>query len=169
MNKKLDMEEMNAKETKQKRNPVILNHVLFIASGQAGLDGLIVPKTVAQEYQQEPGSLIKKLDMEVINAKERKQKRNPVTLNHVLFIANGQAGLDGQTVLKPVVMDLKQEQEEKPKLRCMKEKIAKATTQKLRNVTSRNVLSIANGQPGTIGALVPKVVEMELGKEAEKF
>ena len=72
MNKKLDMEEMNALERKQKRSPVTFIHALFIASGQAGLDGLIVPKTVAQEYQQEPGSLIKKLDMEVVNAKERK-------------------------------------------------------------------------------------------------
>ena len=142
---------------------------LLIAKGQAGLDGLIVPKTVAQEYQQEPGSLIKKRDMEVMNAKERKQKRNPVTLNHALFIANGQAGLDGQTVLKPVVMDLKQEQEERPKLRCMKEKIVKAIPQKLRNVPSNNVLLIANGQTGTIGVLAPKLVEMELEKEVEKF
>ena len=66
------MEVMNAKETKQKRNPVTLNHALFIASGQAGLDGPIVPKTVAQEYQLEPGSLIKKQDMEEMNAKETK-------------------------------------------------------------------------------------------------
>ena len=45
---------------------------LLIANGQAGLDGLTVPKNVAQEYQQEPGILIKKLDMEVFNAKETK-------------------------------------------------------------------------------------------------
>ena len=70
MNKKLDMEEMNAMERKPKRSPVTFIHALFIASGQAGLDGPIVPKTVAQEYQLEPGYLNKKLDMEEITAKE---------------------------------------------------------------------------------------------------
>ena len=50
----------------------LLGTLLLIANGQAGLDGLIVPKTVAQEYQLEPGSLNKKLDMEEMNAKETK-------------------------------------------------------------------------------------------------
>ena len=63
------MGEINAKEGKQKRNHVTLNHAPLIASGQAGLDGLTVPKNVALEYQQETGLLNKKLDMEEITAK----------------------------------------------------------------------------------------------------
>ena len=78
--------------------------MLLIASGQAGLDGPIVPKTVAQEYQQEPGSLNKKLDMEEMNAMERKQKKQHVTLNHALLIASGQFGMIGANALKVVEM-----------------------------------------------------------------
>ena len=100
--KKLDMEEMNAKEIKQKRKHVILNHAPFIASGQSGLNGIPVPKVVDQEYLQGIGLLKKKLDMGEMNVMERKLRRKHVILNHALFIASGQTGLDGVTAPKIV-------------------------------------------------------------------
>ena len=163
------MEEWNAKGRMWTVNLVISNHAPLTANGHPGPIGANVLKPVGMGPKQEQEKNPKLRCMKEKIVKAIPQKLRNVPSNNVLLIANGQPGTIGALVLKPVVMDLKQEQEEKPKLRCMKEKIAKATTQKLRNVTSNNVLSIANGQPGTIGALVPKVVEMELGKEPEKF
>ena len=42
------------------------------------------------------------------------------------------------------------------------------TKQKLRNVTSNNVLSTANGNLGVIGANVQKLVDLGLNQEQEE-
>ena len=131
---------------------------LPIASGQAGLDGLTVPKNVAQEYQQEPGLLNKKLDMEEMNAMERKQKKQHVTLNHALFIASGQAGLDGLIVPKTVAQEYQQEPEE---MNAMERKL------KRKPVTFNHFLFIASGQAGLDGLTVPKNVAQGYHQEPE--
>ena len=100
---------------------------------------------------------------------ETKQKQKNVISYNVLSTANGHLGVIGANVQKLVDLGLNQEQEEKLKMPCMEVKTAKEPIQKLKNVISNNVLLTANGQNGTIGALAPKAVELELGKEPEKF
>ena len=107
--------------------------------------------------------------MEEWNAKGKNWTSNLVISNHVQLIANGHLGVIGANVQKLVDLGLNQEQEEKLKMSCMEVKTAKEPIQKLKNVISNNVLLIANGQTGTIGVLAPKLVEMELEKEVEKF
>ena len=159
------MEEKNVISTKQN---AIYNHAPLTANGHPGPIGANAPKPVGMgpKQEQEENPKLRCMKEKIVKAIPRKLRNVPS--NNVLFIVNGHLGRIGVNVLKPVGMGVKQEQEE-PKLQCMKEKPVKSTTQKFRNVTSNNVQLTVNGEIGLSGLIVPKNVAQEYHQEPERM
>ena len=170
------MEEWNAKGRMWIVNLVISSHVLWweqiqllsIVHGVIGVAIVKMGRKSGKEYclrktrteKQNVKTMICKLKI-VIVAVYVEAHCLQYPPYHTPSTANGHPGLIGATVLKLVIMVLKQEQELKPKLQGMKEKTVKATTQKLKNASTNNVLLTANGQAGLDGLTVPKIVTQE--------